>query len=146
MRLSTNVIVIGAGPAGATAAKVLSKSGIDVILLERNLAFVKPCGGGLSINAFDEFGIPGNIIQTEGEKRVYRIPVWNKSKILFAGDSAGQVLPLTYEGIYYAMKAGEFAARAIIENKVDNYNKDVEVEVSEKIHANECAERLFPER
>jgi len=67
-------------------------------------------------------------IQTEGEKSVYRIPVWtgdlyNKSKILFAGDSAGQVLPLTYEGIYYAMKSGEFAARAIIENKVDNYKK-----------------------
>ena len=294
MRLSTNVIVIGAGPAGATAAKVLSKNGIDVVLLEKNLAFVKPCGGGISINAFDEFGIPENIIQkevnvirlvspagekvdidlkgsslaivgrgefdrelrrqaevcganiiegefasisrnkqytveaaagidryeitaehiiaadgvnsrmrtalgikpvrafftmsekiqgmsadccefwfgashaplsyswvfpwtqgisvgtggyeqgriqslferfrerkgiqTEGEKRVYRIPVWtgdlyNKSKILFAGDSAGQVLPFTYEGIYYAMKAGEFAARAIIENKVDNYKK-----------------------
>jgi len=294
MRLSTNVLVIGAGPAGATAAKVLSINGRDVVLLERNLAFVKPCGGGLSINAFDEFGIPGNIIQkevrvirlispagqkvdislkgsglaiiersefdrelrrqaqgcgaklieaefvnvsrnkrykveaisgmdryeitaehiiaadgvnsrmrtalgikpvrafftmsekipgmsadccefwfgashaplsyswvfpwtqgisvgtggyeqgnikslferfrerkgiqTEGEKSVYRIPVWtgdlyNKSKILFAGDSAGQVLPLTYEGIYYAMKSGEFAARAIIEDKVDNYKK-----------------------
>ncbi len=65
MRLSTNVLVIGAGPAGATAAKVLSKNGRDVVLLERNLAFVKPCGGGLSINAFDEFGIPGNIIQKE---------------------------------------------------------------------------------
>ena len=294
MRLSTNVLVIGAGPAGATAAKVLSKNGRDVVLLEKNLAFVKPCGGGLYINAFDEFGIPQNIIQkevkvirlvspagkkvdidlkgsslaivgrgefdrelrrqaeacgakiiegefadvsgnkqytveasagidrfeitadyiiaadgvnsrmrtalgikplrafftmsekiqgmsadccefwfgashaplsyswvfpwtqgisvgtggyeqgriqslferfrerkgiqTEGEKRVYRIPVWtgdlyNKSEILFTGDSAGQVLPLTYEGIYYAMKAGEFAARAIIENKVDNYKK-----------------------
>jgi geranylgeranyl diphosphate/geranylgeranyl-bacteriochlorophyllide a reductase len=294
MRMSTNVLVIGAGPAGATAAKVLSKNGKDVILLEKNFAFVKPCGGGLSINAFYEFGIPENIIQKEvkvirlvspagekvdidlkgsglvivgrgefdrelrrqaegcgakiiegefsgvsrnkhykvdatagtdryeitaehiiatdgvnsrmrtalgikpvrafftmsekiqgmssdccefwfgtshaplsyswvfpwtqgisvgtggyeqgrirslferfkerkgiqmeGEKRVYRIPVWtgdlyNKSKILFAGDSAGQVLPLTYEGIYYAMKAGEFAARAVIENKVDNYKK-----------------------
>jgi geranylgeranyl reductase len=294
MRLSTNVLVIGAGPAGATAAKILSKNGKDVVLLEKNLAFVKPCGGGISINAFDEFGIPENIIQkevrvirlispagqkvdidlkgsslaivgrgefdrelrrqaevcganliegefagfshnkqykvdaisgmdryeitaeyiiaadgvnsrmrtalgikpvrafftmsekiqgmsadccefwfgashaplsyswvfpwnrgisvgtggyeqgrikslferfrerkgiqTEGEKSVYRIPVWtgdlyNKSKILFAGDSAGQVLPLTYEGIYYAMKSGEFAARAIIEDKVDNYKK-----------------------
>jgi geranylgeranyl reductase len=29
-------------------------------------------------------------------------------KVIFAGDSAGQVMPLTYEGIYYAMKAGEF--------------------------------------
>jgi len=294
MRLSTNVLVVGAGPAGSTAARVLSENGLDVILLEKNLAFIKPCGGGLSISAFDEFGIPRDLIQKEvngvrlvspagerveidlrssplavvnrrefdrelrrqagasgarivegefldvsgsaqyavemtdgrerheitaehivaadgvnsrmrtaigirpsralftiseriagpspdycefwfgathasrsyswifpaadgisigtgshdrntiktffdrfkkrtgirmeGEKKVYRIPVWsgdlyNKNKILFAGDSAGQVLPLTYEGIYYAMRAGDFAARAIIENRVDNYKK-----------------------
>jgi geranylgeranyl diphosphate/geranylgeranyl-bacteriochlorophyllide a reductase len=294
MRFSTNILVIGAGPAGATAARVLSENGLDVILLEKNLSFIKPCGGGLSMSAFDEFGISRNLVQkevlsirlvsptgerveidlrssplavvnrgefdrelrrraeasgarivegefvdisgraqyavemsdgkerheisaehiiacdginsrmrtaigikparalftisekiagpspdhcefwfgashaprsyswifpaaagisvgtgsydqktikpffdcfkertgirTEGERRVYRIPVWsgdlyNKNKILFAGDSAGQVLPLTYEGIYYAMKAGDLAARAIIENRVGNYRK-----------------------
>jgi geranylgeranyl reductase len=67
------------------------------------------------------------IIQ-EGKKRVYRIPSWkgdiyNKGRILFAGDSAGQVLPFTFEGIYYAMKAGEVAALAIIENKAEKYKR-----------------------
>ena len=67
-------------------------------------------------------------ILSEGKKRIYRVPVWkgdlyNRGKILFAGDSAGQVLPLTYEGIYYAMKAGELAAMAIIEGNVNNYKK-----------------------
>ena len=67
-------------------------------------------------------------VTANGSKRVYRIPVWtgdlyNRDKVLFTGDSAGQVLPLTYEGIYYAMKAGEFAARAIIDNDVDNYRR-----------------------
>lgn len=62
----------------------------------------------------------------EGQKRVYRIPLWkgdiyNKGRILFAGDSAGHVLPFTFEGIYYAMKAGELAAQAIIENKAEKY-------------------------
>lgn len=33
------------------------------------------------------------------------------------------MLPLTYEGIYYAMKAGELAALAITEEKVNNYKK-----------------------
>jgi geranylgeranyl reductase len=294
MKLNAKVLVIGGGPAGATAAKFLAEQGIDVILIERNLSFVKPCGGGLSISAFDELGISkaaikkevktiriisplgervdialkdgslaiiergefdrtlrsvaeskgvkiiegefcgmlcdkyariqvkigeekqeivseyviaadgvnsrvrtvlgikpsrsfftasehirgtdteccefwfgssfapysyawvfpssegisigtgcfetGKInelferfrkrkgIVSEGKRRIYRVPVWegdlyNRGKILFAGDSAGQVLPLTYEGIYYAMRAGELAAMAIIEEKVNNYKK-----------------------
>ena len=53
-----------------------------------------------------------------GQQQIYRVPVWkgdlyNKNMVIFAGDSAGQVLPLTHEGIYYAMKAGELAAIAI---------------------------------
>lgn len=293
MRLSAKVLVIGGGPAGATSAGILAENGIDVILLERNPSFVKPCGGGVPLSAFEEFGIPkavikkevkiirmvspigerldielrggslaivergefdralrneaeeqgtkviegefirilgykpyrveanigeakaeivseyiiaadgvnskvrtalgiksqsfftvserikgvetdfcefwfgsshapnfyswvfptadgvsagtgsfkpGNVgvlfkrfmerrgITSEGQKRIYRLPIWkgnlyNKGKIIFAGDSAGQVLPLAYEGIYYAMKAGEFAAGAIIEEKADNYKK-----------------------
>jgi geranylgeranyl reductase len=294
MDLRTNVLVVGGGPAGATAARFLAGNRIDVILLERNLSFIKPCGGGVPTNAFEEFHIPRSIIKKEvdhiklisprgeeihmelkggnisivtrgefdtalrhlaqekgtqvmegaciqivkdklyrtaalvgkervhivseyiiaadginsrvrtilgikpskaiftvserineplteccefwfgshhapgfyswifptahgsslgtgsleqgntnmllerfkkrrnitqeGQKRVYRIPLWkgniyNKGRILFAGDSAGQVLPFTFEGIYYAMKAGELAAQAIIENKAGKYKR-----------------------
>ena len=67
-------------------------------------------------------------IQVSERKRIYRIPVWsgdlyNIRNVLFAGDSAGQVMPLTYEGIYYAMKAGELAAASIAEGKANNYKK-----------------------
>ncbi|NWF51868.1 MAG: geranylgeranyl reductase family protein [Nitrospirae bacterium] len=67
-------------------------------------------------------------IKENGHKRIYKIPLWkgdlyNKDNVIFAGDSAGQVMPLTYEGIYYAMKSGEFAARAIIEGKASIYKK-----------------------
>jgi geranylgeranyl reductase len=63
-----------------------------------------------------------------GHQRVYRIPLWkgdiyNKGRILFAGDSAGHVLPFTFEGIYYAMKAGALAAQAIIEHKEEKYKR-----------------------
>lgn len=294
MRLSTKVLVIGGGPAGATAATYLAEAGSDVMLLERDLSFVKPCGGGLSLSVFDKLRIPRTAIRREirnirivspkgkavdvelkggglaivergefdgilrekakdcgarviegeflaimddkkcrvdakvggrrceisseyiiaadgvnskvrrslgikpassfftvsqrikgldidscefwfgsshapssyswvfpapggisvgtgcfetgiisallerfkmrreingtGQKKVYRIPVWdgdlyNKNMVIFAGDSAGHVLPLTYEGIYYAMSAGELAAMAILEKRVDNYEK-----------------------
>jgi geranylgeranyl reductase len=296
MRLNAKVLVVGGGPAGTTAARFLAESGLDVILLERNLSFAKPCGGGISLSAFDELDIPkttikkeiksvrivspmgkmldielrgGNLaivergefdrvlrncaeekgakviegefiriidvndklyrveayigevkteivseyiiaadgvnsrvrtalgiksskslytfserikgvetefcelwfgsshapgvyswvfpatdgisagtgsfnpgetkalferfkqrrgIIAEGRNRIYRIPLWkgnlyNKGKVIFTGDSAGQVIPFVYEGIYYSMKAGEFAAGAIIEKKADNYKR-----------------------
>ncbi len=294
MRLNAKVLVIGGGPAGTTAARFLAKEGVDVILLERDSSFKKPCGGGVPSTTFDEFNIPKTLIKREvnsirlvspqgekldidlkggylaivergefdnalrkiaekdgarliegeflrfiggkpyrveaiisglkteivteyiiaadgvnskvrtalgirpskafftaheriegvtinlcecwlgslhaprfyswifpksngilagtgssepgninnllerfmkrrgmvsgGLKRIYRIPIWegdlyNKGKVIFAGDSAGQVMPLSYEGIYYAMKAGELAGRAIIEGRVDSYKK-----------------------
>ncbi|MBI5187910.1 MAG: geranylgeranyl reductase family protein [Nitrospirae bacterium] len=294
MKLRTKVLVVGGGPAGATAARFLAEGGVDVILLERDSSFVKPCGGGVPSSAFDEFSIPKSVVKKEvksikivspmGERldiefkgvylaivergefdnalremaeksgarliegefvrfiddkpykveanvgevkaeivseyviaadgvnsrvrtalsikptctlftiserikgvktgvcefwfgsshapcfyswvfpksdgisagtggsepkeirtllekfkersgitsdgvvKIYRIPVWkgdlfNKGKILFVGDCAGQVMPLSHEGIYYAMKSGEYAARAIIEEKADNYKR-----------------------
>ena len=294
MKLDANVLVVGGGPAGATAASLLAQNGKDIILLEKNLSYAKPCGGGLALSAFDEFDIPKTFIKkkvygirlispkgerveiglndytltiverkefddglrekaqsqgarvlegeflrvlddkrvivealigeekvqiiseyiiaadgvnsrvraslgisptpslitasemikrpnmdicefwfdsastpysyswvfpvhegasiglgtfepkkidslfrtfktqigmiSSGKEKIYRIPVWkgdlyNKGKILFAGDSAGQVLPLSYEGIYYAMKAGDLAARAVMEGKAEHYKK-----------------------
>jgi geranylgeranyl diphosphate/geranylgeranyl-bacteriochlorophyllide a reductase len=65
MKLSTKVLVIGGGPAGSTAARLLAAQGTDVILLEKNPAFVKPCGGGVALSAFDELGIPHTVIKKE---------------------------------------------------------------------------------
>ena len=45
-----DVIVVGAGPSGSTAANVCAKAGLDVLLLDKAVfPRVKPCGGGLSI-------------------------------------------------------------------------------------------------
>ncbi len=294
MTLSAHVLIIGGGPAGSTAARILAEQRREVILIERDPAHSKPCGGGIAANALAEFGIPPRVVRREvdtirlvspsgkqvdipldghrlaivdrrefdgalraraaergatileadflslecgtlnrstvsiggslreivsefviaadgvnsrartsmgippvrslytasailparsadhcefwfgsshaprsyswvfptgegcsvgtgareprdvalllekflerkglpppAKRRMYRIPVWsgdlyNIRHVLFAGDSAGQVLPMTYEGIYYAMKAGELAAEAIREGKVENYQK-----------------------
>ena len=51
-----DVIVAGAGPAGATAAKILGEAGVDTLLLDKS-AFPrdKPCGGGISTRALTRF-------------------------------------------------------------------------------------------
>lgn len=52
-----DVIVIGAGPAGAAAAAALAGDGARVLLLEKQtLPRVKPCGGGLPFGAADLLG------------------------------------------------------------------------------------------
>jgi geranylgeranyl diphosphate/geranylgeranyl-bacteriochlorophyllide a reductase len=63
-----------------------------------------------------------------GRPRVFPLPTWRRNpltcgNVLFLGDAAGMAMPVTYEGIYYAMKSGEFAAMAIIKNKPELYQK-----------------------
>src|SRR5215475_15995092 len=50
------VLVVGAGPAGATAARTLALAGVRVRLLDRS-AFPrnKPCGGGISLRVVRRF-------------------------------------------------------------------------------------------
>ena len=50
------VIVVGAGPAGATAAKFLSELGVKVLLLDKSkFPRDKPCGGGIPIRVIKRF-------------------------------------------------------------------------------------------
>jgi digeranylgeranylglycerophospholipid reductase len=51
-----DVIVVGAGPGGATAARYLAKQGLRVCLIDKDIfPRDKPCGGGFSRNIIDEF-------------------------------------------------------------------------------------------
>ncbi|HEY7056454.1 MAG TPA: NAD(P)/FAD-dependent oxidoreductase [Vicinamibacterales bacterium] len=51
-----DVLVAGAGPAGATAALRLARAGVRVLIVERfALPRQKPCGGGISTRVFARF-------------------------------------------------------------------------------------------
>jgi geranylgeranyl reductase family protein len=49
-----DVVIVGAGPAGAVLAYLLAKAGAEVLLLEKKVfPRYKPCGGGLTKRALD---------------------------------------------------------------------------------------------
>lgn len=76
------VIVAGAGPAGATAALCLARAGVRVLLVERYpLPRQKPCGGGISTRVLSRFPwLPPSLS---------RIPTHPVSSLYLEGPSGG---------------------------------------------------------
>jgi geranylgeranyl reductase len=56
-----DVVVVGGGPAGATAAADLARKGRSVLMLDR-AGRIKPCGGAIPPRLIEEFGIPDQLI------------------------------------------------------------------------------------
>lgn len=71
------VAVVGSGPAGSSAAETLVKAGIETYLFERNLSYVKPCGGAIPLCMVDEFELPPTII----DRRVRKMKMISPSNI-----------------------------------------------------------------
>jgi len=70
------IVVVGASVGGSTAANTLAQAGVPVIILERDLSFVKPCGGALPPIAFTEFDIPESLIS----RKVHNAEINSPSK------------------------------------------------------------------
>ncbi len=56
-----DAVVVGGGPAGATAAEELARRGRKVVLLDR-AGRIKPCGGAIPPRLMRDFNIPESLI------------------------------------------------------------------------------------
>jgi len=79
------VLVVGASVGGSTAANTLATAGVPVVMLERDLRWVKPCGGALPPIAFDEFDLPQSLISRKVHKTLIHSPSERTAVIEVAG-------------------------------------------------------------
>jgi geranylgeranyl reductase family protein len=61
------VAVLGGGPAGAFAAERLARGGLETFVFDEKLAWEKPCGGGLTYKAYQQYPF---LIENDTPKRV----------------------------------------------------------------------------
>ena len=59
-----DVVVVGGGPAGATAAHELAATGQAVLLLDR-AGRIKPCGGAVPPQMLKDFDVPREVLEAE---------------------------------------------------------------------------------
>lgn len=105
----------------------------------QNYAWIFPYSKGTHIGtiSFNEKEIRNNFrnfaarigLDKDMQYRGYYIPVWKtpvfyEKSTFFVGDAAEQVLPFTYEGIYYAMKSASILAEAILNDKPETYQQN----------------------
>ena len=56
-----DLVVVGGGPAGATAAHTAAMAGLDVLLLDRG-GRIKPCGGAVPPQLMKDFDVPESVL------------------------------------------------------------------------------------
>ncbi|MCS6841248.1 MAG: geranylgeranyl diphosphate reductase [Roseiflexus sp.] len=79
------VLVVGASVGGATAADTLARAGVPVVMLERDLSYVKPCGGAVPPVAFTEFELPETLIARKVHHALVHSPSERVVEIEVAG-------------------------------------------------------------
>ena len=108
-----DVIVVGAGPAGSSAAFYLSRLGLDVLLLERKkLPRVKPCGDGIgprTVLILKEMGLYEWLTESNFF-RIEQMRLISQSGESIVSDTSGYDFPTPYG---YVIKREIFDKRLV---------------------------------
>lgn len=90
MSVDYDVVVVGGGPAGATAADDLAGQGLRVLLLDR-AGRIKPCGGAIPPRLIQDFAIPSEMLVARATAARMISPQATKVDIPIEGGFVGMV-------------------------------------------------------
>ena len=85
-----DVVVVGGGPAGATAAHDLARQGRSVLLLDR-AGRIKPCGGAIPPRLIKDFDIPDELLVAKARSARMISPADNRVDIPIENGFVGMV-------------------------------------------------------
>ncbi len=108
-----DVIVSGAGPAGSRCAEVIARAGYKVALIEKDISWRKPCGGGLYSTVFKYYP----------ELRKKNIPKISGA-VMFSAD---------FTKVEYIDKNVKYYSSVIDRFMFDNYTRDKAVEAGAEL-------------
>lgn len=96
VNLRPAVLVVGGGPAGATAAHDLARQGLSVLLLDR-AGRIKPCGGAVPPRLIRDFEIPEHLIVAKARAARMVSPSRRQVDIPIEGGYVGMVDRETFD-------------------------------------------------
>jgi geranylgeranyl diphosphate/geranylgeranyl-bacteriochlorophyllide a reductase len=105
-----DVVVVGGGPSGATAAADLARQGHNVMLLDR-AGRIKPCGGAIPPACIDEFAIPDELIVAKITCARMVSPIGKEVDMPITGGFVGMVDRATFDEYLRERAAAMGAAR-----------------------------------
>jgi geranylgeranyl reductase len=85
-----DAVVVGGGPAGATAAQTLAERGYSVLMLDR-AGRIKPCGGAIPPRAIRDFEIPEELLVAKARSARMVAPSGHKVDIPIDNGFVGMV-------------------------------------------------------
>ncbi len=83
--MAQRVLIVGASVGGATAAIALRGLGVETVLIEKELARAKPCGGAVPPAVFTEFDLPHSLIDRKVKHCLVVSPSGQETRVPVAG-------------------------------------------------------------
>jgi geranylgeranyl diphosphate/geranylgeranyl-bacteriochlorophyllide a reductase len=103
-----DVVVVGGGPSGATAAERLAKTGASVLLLDK-AGRIKPCGGAIPPRLVRDYAIPAHLIVARIDAARIVSPSGRRAHMPVDGSYVGMVDREHFDE-YLRARAADFGA------------------------------------